>query len=222
MLREWLESAWYRFCYAGVYVGGVFCFSFRFEGGRNIPKTGPVLLIANHQSFFDPLLVGLAVVRPVSYMARASLFKNRLFGAMLRSVGVFPVDQEGVAKEGLKQVIQQLNAGKPVLIFPEGTRTKTGAMQPLRPGLLLALKRTHAPIVPVGVAGAFQLFPRQNKLPHLAPLFLPAPHGGLAVSVGRPLAAQRYLDLPREQALKELGEKIAEMQKRAEKLRRKD
>jgi len=145
-----------------------------------------------------------------------------LFAALIRSLNAVSLEHEGLGKEGLKSVIELLQAGKPTVIFPEGTRTATGAVQPLRPGLLLVLKRTLAPIIPVGIAGAFQLLPRQQKIPHLAPLFLPAPRGGIAVSVGRPLDAQRYLDLPREQAMGELFDRITEVQKRAEALRRKN
>jgi 1-acyl-sn-glycerol-3-phosphate acyltransferase len=108
-----------------------------------------------------------------------------------------------------------------VLIFPEGERTRTGAMQALKPGVLLLLHRTGVPIVPVGIAGAFEVFPRHQKWPHLAPIFLPAPHGGIAVSFGRPLEASHYADMPRQQALRELFDRVAEMKHRADRLRRK-
>lgn len=222
MWRELLGSAWYHLWYCATFGSSTLGFSFRFEGSRHLPRNRPVLLVANHQSFFDPILVGQAAGKRICYLARSTLFRNPLLGAMLHSVGVVPVDQEGVAKEGLKKVIELIQAGKTVLIFPEGTRTRTGEMQALRPGVLLILKRTLVPVVPVGVAGAFQLFPPHKKLPHLAPLFLPAPHGGLAVSIGKPVESQRYLDLPREQALGEMFDRIAEVQKRAEALRRKD
>ncbi len=222
MLQELAGRAWYRFCHCVTFGGCVLGFSYRTEGSHHIPRRGPVLLIANHQSYLDPVLVGIGAGRAINFLARSTLFKNKVFGPLIRSLSAFPVDQEGVAKEGLKLVIDLLQQGKPVLIFPEGTRTQTGAMQELRPGLLLVIKRTLTPIIPVGVAGAYQLFPRQNHLPYLAPLFLPAPRGGLAVSFGKPLDGKRYAELPREQALKELFDRIAEVQQRAEVLRRKD
>src|SRR5262245_12817842 len=128
-----------------------------------MPATGPVLLIANHESFLDPLAVGLAVRRKVHYMARTTLFKPALFGKYLRSVGCVPVDQEGVAKEGLKTSLELLNAGKPLLIFPEGERSWQGTMQAFKPGILLLIKKAPVPIVPVGIAGAYEAYPRGAK-----------------------------------------------------------
>jgi len=186
-----------------------------------VPARGPALLIANHQSFFDPVAVGLAARRHLKFLARDSLFHNPLFGRLIRSAGAVPVDQCGVAKEGLKIVIDLLQAGKAVLVFPEGNRTADGAMQELKPGILLLIKRTLAPIVPVGIAGAFDLFPRHQTLPSLSPFFLPAPRGGVAVSVGPPLEPRRYTELPREQAMAELSDQLHARQQRAEQLRRK-
>jgi 1-acyl-sn-glycerol-3-phosphate acyltransferase len=126
-----------------------------------------------------------------------------------------------VAKEGLKTVLGLLQKGRAVLLFPEGNRTADGTISPLKPGVLLLIKRTLAPIVPVGIAGAFNLFPRQQKLPGFAPLFLPAPRGGIAVSIGPALDGRRYAELPREEALAELFDRIQAAQQRAERLRRK-
>jgi 1-acyl-sn-glycerol-3-phosphate acyltransferase len=196
-------------------------FSLRFEGGRNIPAQGPALLIANHESFLDPIAVGLTTTRQLCYLARKTLFRSPLFGRFLLSVGCVPVDQEGVAKDGLKTVLALLGQGRAVLLFPEGERTLTGQMNPLKPGIQLLIKRTQAPIVPVGIAGAFDAFPRSKKVPRLSPLFMPAGRGTMAVSVGSPLDARHYLELPREQLLVELQQAIQAMKDRAERLRRK-
>ena len=195
--------------------------SYRFEGRRNVPRRGPALLVANHESFLDPVLVGMASSRQICYLARKTLFKNRLFGAYLRTVRSVPVDQEGVAKEGLKTVLELLKAGEVVLVFPEGERTWTGQMQPLKPGVQLLIKRAQVPVIPVGVAGAFQAFPRTRKLPNLSPLFLPATGASVAVSVGKPQPAARYTELPRDQLLVELAREVGAMRERAERLRRK-
>src|SRR5205085_9333441 len=125
-------------------------FSFRWEGGRRVPKQGPVLLVANHQSFLDPVAVGIAARRHLCYLARKTLFTNPTFGAFLRSVNVVPVDQEGVAKDGLRTVLDLLRADQAVLVFPEGERTLNGRMSPLRPGVHLLIKRSQVPIIPVG------------------------------------------------------------------------
>jgi 1-acyl-sn-glycerol-3-phosphate acyltransferase len=196
-------------------------FSIRWEGTHNMPAEGPVLAIANHQSYLDPPAVGLATTRPLVYLARSSLFRNPVFGALIRSLNAVPIDQEGIGKEGIKAIVQRLLAGDAVLVFPEGTRTPDGTMQPLRPGIHLLLKRTSALIVPIGIAGAYDAWPVWRAYPIPAPIFLPASERTIAVSIGKPLDPQRFAAMPREDAMTELGAILAEAKCRAERLRRK-
>jgi 1-acyl-sn-glycerol-3-phosphate acyltransferase len=132
-----------------------------------------------------------------------------------------PVDQEGVAKEGMKTILEQLKAGRAVLVFPEGERTSTGELQPLKPGIYLLIKRITAPIVPIGIAGAFDAWPRTRKWPKLSPLFLPPTGADIAVCVGKPIPAERYRDMPRDQVLAELHEELKRVTTRAQQMRRK-
>ena len=196
-------------------------FSFRWEGAHNIPATGPALAIANHQSYFDPPAIGLSSSRRLVYLARASLFRNPVFGALIRGLNAVPIDQDGIGKDGIKAILQQLVAGKAVLVFPEGTRTPDGTLQPLRPGIHLLIKRTSAPIVPIGIAGAYDAWPLWRKYPIPSPLFLPATERTIAISIGRPIDPTRFAEMPREVAMVELGKVLAEAKMRAEKLRRK-
>jgi 1-acyl-sn-glycerol-3-phosphate acyltransferase len=216
-----LQEIWYEFVKDTAFLAAWLAMSLRVEGRRFVPSSGPALLIANHQSFLDPALIAVATTRHLQFLARKGLFRIPLFGRLIASVNSVPVDQEGVAKEGLKTILELLKQGKAVLIFPEGERSFTGTMQPLKPGVMLLIQRSQAPIIPVGVAGAFNLFPRQHKLPRLAPLFLPAPQGGVAVSFGKPLDPRRFTEMPRAQALAELFDQIQAVQLQAEKLRRK-
>ncbi len=215
-----LSALWYETCRVHIWAGLTFGFSLRFEGGRNIPPRGPALLISNHESFIDPIAVGLTTTRQLHYLARKSLFTPGL-GWFLKSVNCVPVDQEGVAKDGLKTILGLLQQGKSVLVFPEGERTWTGQMSPLKPGIQLLIKRAQAPIIPVGIAGAFDAYPRGRMLPRLAPLFMPGCRGTIAVSVGPPLDAADYARLPREELLADLQKKIQERKDRAQQLRRK-
>jgi 1-acyl-sn-glycerol-3-phosphate acyltransferase len=196
-------------------------FSFRSEGSHHMPRRGPVLVLANHESFLDPLAVGLAVRRRICFLARKSLFKNPTFGRFLLSVGCVPVDQEGVAKEGLKASIDLLNAGRALLVFPEGERSWTGQMQPFKPGILLLMRRAPVPIVPVGVAGAFEAYPRKALLPRLSPLFWTPTGAAVAASVGKPIPPEHFANLSREQILEELFQKVQAQVKRAETIVRK-
>jgi 1-acyl-sn-glycerol-3-phosphate acyltransferase len=195
--------------------------SFRFDGRHNLPKTGPALLIANHESFIDPLLVGVAAPRHLAFLARANLFRG-IFGRFLRSVNTHPVDQEGFAREGLKTMIDMLHDGWPVLVFPEGERAPDGTMKAFRPGIHLIIKKTHAPIVPVGIAGAYEALPRSRHppVPGHSPLFLPPGLATIAVSLGKPLDGGLYAKMPREEALAHLFEEVKRVQQHAEHLRR--
>lgn len=218
--NSWGALLWHQFCYvlqAHLFSLG---FSLRTEGRRHVPRSGPVLVVANHQSFLDPVPIGLAVPRRLIYLARKTLFRNPLFSRLIRSLNAVPIDQEGVGKEGIRTILEQLKLGKAVLVFPEGERTLTGRMNPLKPGVHLLIKRAHAPIVPIGIAGAFDAWPRGRPYPIPAPLFWPPWKGTIAVSVGEALDPARFVNMSREQALEELFHAIDAVQQRAEKLRR--
>jgi 1-acyl-sn-glycerol-3-phosphate acyltransferase len=201
-------------------IGLTWGFNYRYEGRRNVPKTGPALLLANHQSFFDPSIVGCAARRHLCYLARKTLFRG-WFGALIRRVNAVPVDQEGVAKEGLKTILEQLKVGQAVLVFPEGERTATGEVQPLKPGVLLLINRIDAPIIPIGIAGAFAALPKTRHWPKLSPFILPPTEASIAVSIGKPICPARYRNMPRAEALAELREELLRAKERAERLRRK-
>jgi 1-acyl-sn-glycerol-3-phosphate acyltransferase len=193
--------------------------SLRTEGRQHIPAAGPVLLIANHQSFLDPLLVGLGTRRHLCYLARKTLFKKPVFTWLIRMLNAVPVDQEGIGKEGIKTILNQLHKGQAVVVFPEGERTHDGQVQPLRPGIHLLIKRTQAPIVPVGIAGAFDAWSRWRRFPLPAPLFWPGCRATLAVVVGKPLEARPLAEMTRHQALEELFQEMKKVWQRAEHLR---
>jgi 1-acyl-sn-glycerol-3-phosphate acyltransferase len=212
---------WYESAFLSGMAAMTLGFSLRTEGRRNMPAGGPVLVVANHQSYLDPLLVGLAVHRHLCYLARKTLFRKPAFARLIRSFNAVPIDQEGVGKEGIKTILHQLQLKQAVLIFPEGERTDTGAMNEMRPGVHLLIRRAAAPVLPVGIAGAFDAWPRSRRYPIPGPLFLPPSKNTIAVSVGKPLDSSRFASMPRDQALKDLFEEIQKVQRRAEGLRRK-
>jgi 1-acyl-sn-glycerol-3-phosphate acyltransferase len=220
-MPRWLSSLWYDVWRAFFFSAFTFGSSMRFEGGRHVPRTGPVLVVANHQSYLDPPAIGVAVPRPAYYLARKTLFRYRSFGWLLRSVHGVPVDQDGVAKEGLKTVLRLLEAGEVVIVFPEGGRSPDGTIQPLQRGIQLLIKRTQAPVVPVGIAGAWEAWPRTHLLPTPAPLFMPGCRRTLAVSIGPALDARRLATLPRQEMLAEVSRALQKQFQRAERLRRK-
>jgi 1-acyl-sn-glycerol-3-phosphate acyltransferase len=216
-----LSFWWYEATYWAAMTGMCLGFSLRIEGRRHVPRTGPALLIANHQSYLDPVLVGLASRRRLVYLSRKSLFSHPLFARLIRSYNAVPIDQEGIGIEGLRRVTQQLHEGRAVIVYPEGERSPDGKIHALKPGIHLLLKRTPVPVVPVGIAGAYDAWPRSRSWPVPAPLFLPAGKATLAVSVGRPLDARKFVDWPRERVLATLLDELQVHHARAERLRRK-
>ncbi|MDP1797027.1 MAG: lysophospholipid acyltransferase family protein [Planctomycetaceae bacterium] len=132
----------------------------RARGFENLPKEGGALLLINHQSYLDPLLVGMPLPRPISYLARDSLFRVPVLGWILKNTYVMPISRESASTASLREAIRRLQHGFYVGIFPEGTRTETGAVGPFKPGFLALLRRADVPVIPVGVAGAYEAMPR--------------------------------------------------------------
>jgi 1-acyl-sn-glycerol-3-phosphate acyltransferase len=215
---------WHQACFLAFHLYFTLGYSLRLQGQRNMPLSGPALIIANHQSFVDPLLCGVLSRRPLVYLARKTLFKNWFFTALIRSLNAIPIDQEGVGKEGLKAALAQLQLGRAVVIFPEGSRTPDGKMHPFMPGVHLLIRKAAANtlILPVGIAGAYDSWPIWRSYPIPSPLFLPARPGAIGVSLGKPFDAKRFAELPREQALQELFDRVKVEHDRADRLRRHD
>jgi 1-acyl-sn-glycerol-3-phosphate acyltransferase len=206
----------YEFSYWVVFFIYVIGFRLRAAGLRNIPRRGAVLVIANHQSLLDPIAIGLGVRRHMHYLARKTLFNNPVLGWFLRNVNVVPIDQEGVGKDGIRNILERLEAGNAVLVFPEGNRTDDGSLQPLRPGVGLLVKRVRAPIMAVGIAGAYQAWSRHKKLPTLSPLFLPRAGQSMVVVYGVPRDPATLDGLARDEVLAVLYDDIAAVVKQAE------
>jgi 1-acyl-sn-glycerol-3-phosphate acyltransferase len=214
-------EALYRTSHWAAFYAFTFGWGFRAAGRANLPRSGPALLVANHQSLLDPVLVGAAAPRWLTYLARSNLWDNRLLARMIGAYGAVPIDR-GFGKEGLRSVLDQLDKGRVVLMFPEGERTRSGELQPLKPGVLLLVKRVTCPIVPVGVAGAYRAWPRTRKWPLLDPLPLATRSRSIAVAFGEPIDPARYKGADREAVLADLQCEIRKAYEGAERLRRKE
>jgi len=220
-MESWPAYLWYEWNYLVAMATMSLGFGLRLSGGKNVPPTGPALIVANHQSFLDPILAGLVCRRHIWYLARKTLFRNPVFRWLITSFHALPIDQEGVGKEGIKTVLRELDRGRAVVVFPEGTRTDDGRLQPLKPGIHLLIRKSRVPIVPVGIAGAFHAMPYWKSYPLLSPLFLPASPSSLGVFAGQPLDGGRLADMPRAEALAELARAMHCVHAQAEHLRRK-
>jgi 1-acyl-sn-glycerol-3-phosphate acyltransferase len=145
-------------------------FRFRIIHRERLPESGGLILAANHQSYFDPPLVGICSRRAVHYLARNTLMQWPFFGPMFPKMNVIPVDRGGNDMSALKTVIHKIRDGEGVVLFPEGTRTQDGNLQPAQPGVGLVIAKTLAPVVPVRIFGSYEAFPRGSKGVKLHPL----------------------------------------------------
>src|SRR2546426_11579367 len=135
-------------------------FRFRVLHQERLIQEGPVLLAMNHQSYLDPPFAGSACNRDIYYLARKTLLQNRFFGWLLPKLNVIAVDQEGGDRSALKALIRILRAGNCALVFPEGSRTLDGSLQPALPGVGFVIAKTQAPVVPMRIFGAHEALPR--------------------------------------------------------------
>ncbi len=140
-------------------------FHWRVYNAERVPISGPVILASNHASFLDPPLIGSGLKRPINYLGRESLFRLPGVGALLRSWQAVPVDRDGGTGKGLKRILERLAAGGGIVLFPEGTRTPDGNLQPARAGVGLAVIKSTAPVIPVRVFGTFEAFGRKTTIP---------------------------------------------------------
>jgi 1-acyl-sn-glycerol-3-phosphate acyltransferase len=140
-------------------VGRLF-FHFRVIHRERVVQSGPAILAMNHQSYLDPPLAGTASDRAIYFLARGTLLNVPLLGWLLPKLNVIPVDQEGVDRSAIKALIRVLKAGNAALVFPEGSRTLDGELQPAEPGLGLVIAKTLAPVVPMRIFGARKALPR--------------------------------------------------------------
>jgi 1-acyl-sn-glycerol-3-phosphate acyltransferase len=172
--RNWTWSALQAICCPVFYL----YLGLRVRGLENVPAQGGALFVINHASFLDPLLVGMPLRRPVSYLARDGLFRVPVIGAILRATYVKPINRDGGSTAVIRQTLERLDRGFLCGIFPEGTRSRDGVVREFKPGLLALLRRTPHPIIPVGVAGShlalgrrsWFLWPRRVAVVYGAPL----------------------------------------------------
>jgi 1-acyl-sn-glycerol-3-phosphate acyltransferase len=169
-----------------LYTGGqVLCrlfttsqFDLKVKGVKNIPRTGGVLIASNHQSLLDPVLIGVQVPRPLTYLAKSDLFENPYVNWLIRSLYAFPVRQERGEVSAVREAIRRLEEGRALVVFPEGSRTKDGELLSLEPGIGLIARKADVPIVPCVIHGSFEAWPKGHKL------FRP---GKIRVHFGQPL-----------------------------------
>jgi len=177
--------------------------SIRVEGLANVPRSGPLIVAANHLSNADPpIVVGWltpALGRPMHILAKEQLFVGPL-GAFLRSQGVTPVRAGGSDIDAYRAAMAVLERGDVLCIFPEGTRSRTGYLAEPKPGAAMLATRSGAPILPVGLSGTDTFLGRDKKLPRL--------RSRVIVRIGKPFTVALDPGRPRRAALDDVTTQI--------------
>ena len=199
MQRTWFRRVGYLVVQSLTRYLAVTAFQVRCWGRENFPRTGGALVCSNHQSFLDPVVIGNSSSRPINYLARKSLFQFGPLGWLLDFVNTIPVEREGFGVGGIRETLRRLKRGEMVLLFPEGTRCSDGQIQPFKQGFSAIARRSRVALVPVGVDGAYDAWPRSERLPQFQQV---------RVVVGEPLSPELVQSLDDEQLLEELSRRI--------------
>ena len=140
-------------------------FDLKVYGVKNVPSRGGVLIVTNHESHLDPVLIGVRLFRPISYLAKSELFVNPVFGWLIRNLYAFPIKQGAGDVGAMKETIHRLKEGHVLNIFAEGSRSPDGNFLPVEPGVGLVVRRAGVPVVPCVIEGSFEAMPRGRRLP---------------------------------------------------------
>lgn len=156
-----------------------FFFGYKVIGLENIPKDASAILSSNHSSFWDPPLLGSLTYRRTYYMAKAELFKNKIFAAMISFMGAFPIERKTADKGAMKEALALLeNKNSLLCVFPEGTRNKTGKRAAIFPGAAFLSIKGGAPIVPIAIIEEKKNKKSKSRLPF---------NSKVTINIGKPM-----------------------------------
>jgi 1-acyl-sn-glycerol-3-phosphate acyltransferase len=202
--RPLTMRVWYNMLRRACQAAGVIGYQVRHTGRENIPQDGGVLVVSNHQSHFDPPLVGMGVMpRRMNYLARVTLFDVAPLRWLIHSLDAIPINRDGLGLGGIKETLRRLKRGEMVLIFPEGTRTHDGEIGRFRPGFTTLAERSGAVILPVAIEGAYDVWPRCLRFPRFGPIH---------VHYGPPMSADEIRQFEERELLGEVLRRVKECQ----------
>jgi 1-acyl-sn-glycerol-3-phosphate acyltransferase len=197
--RSLPKRLWYDFLRVFFRLIGVAFFRIRVFNRQCVPHTGGVLIVSNHQSHLDPILVGLSCDRRLNFVARQTLFGFAPFRWLINSLDAIPLDREGIGLGGLKESLRRLKSGEMLLIFPEGTRTRDGEVGQLKPGFLALARRANVPLLPVAIDGSYDAWPKRHQFPGLAVIH---------IRFAQPLSPEEMAQFDDESLLAEVDRRI--------------
>ena len=158
------------------------------------------IIASNHCSFIDPLAIGAAWPDPVHFLARSTLFKPAWWGRLLLAVNARPIEREGSDLGAFRTACQLIEKGARVIIFPEGTRSRSQEMGEIKAGAALIATKTRCPIVPIYLHGFHEIWGRQRKLPRF--------RGRAICVVGSPIEWHEFAHLDRKEAQKAITQRL--------------
>ncbi len=146
----------------GLWLAGV---RFTVIGREHLAQQGPVVYMANHVSNFDILALFAGVPDQFRWMAKIELFRIPLFGLAMRRVGSIPVDRSNRKNSvlSMREAVRRIAAGTSVVIFPEGTRSPDGTLQPFKTGSFTLALQAQVPVVPLAIVGSGEVMPKHSR-----------------------------------------------------------
>ena len=166
--QSFFALLFFRFCHDVTLLALTLLYRLRVFHAERVPQKGGVVLVANHQSHLDPPTIGSSLPhRHIVPIARVGLFKNRLLGWLITRLNSIAINEKEGDAVAIRRAVRELQAGRCILIFPEGARSEDGRMQPFKRGTWLLLSRAKVPVVPVAIEGAFDAWPRSRSLPRV-------------------------------------------------------
>jgi 1-acyl-sn-glycerol-3-phosphate acyltransferase len=155
------------------------CFQGRIYGVENVPHTGGLIVVGNHASDFDPLILANSVRRPIAFMAKEELFQVPVIKSVIRLYGAYPVKRGAGDRAAIRAALESLEKGWATGVFLQGTRTKDGRIDDPKLGAALIAAKSQTLLLPVSIWGTHEIFPKGAKFPRLHPV---------TVRIGKPIS----------------------------------
>ena len=162
-------------------------FQMEIIGEEYVPRDEAVIIVTNHTSYIDPVVMGIAAPQELNYIAKKELFRNVLFRWLIMSFRAFPLRRGIVDRYTLNRALALLTRKEPLLIFPGGTRSEAEAILPTKPGVGMIIYKSKVKAVPALMSGTNNILPRNAKFIHFHKL---------KVSFGKPLELDKFFQMP--------------------------